>query len=95
MEKIKSQSENPSGLHARYYIQKLVENERWGQKREAQYHTVPVDEDAEYFVLRLDEGGSDPKHIAAGRIGIHAYADAIQPHLPDLAKDLKERYPLL
>jgi hypothetical protein len=54
-----------------------------------------VDEKAEYFVLRLDEGGSDLKHIAACRIAIHAYADAIEPHIPQLAKDLKERYPLL
>lgn len=56
---------------------------------------TPVDPDAEYFVLRLDTGGSDIEHIKACRIGIHAYAEAIQPHIPQLARDLIERYPLL
>lgn len=56
---------------------------------------IDVDDDAEYFVLRLDEGGKDPEHIKACRIGVHAYADAIAHHLPQLAVDLKERYPLL
>lgn len=54
-----------------------------------------IDDNAEYFILRLDTGGSDPEHIKAGRIGIHAYATAIEHHLPDLARDLRERYPLL
>lgn len=54
-----------------------------------------TDEGSEYFVMRLDEGGSDINHIKACRIGIHAYADAIEHHLPALAKDLRERYPLL
>ncbi|MBL7942466.1 MAG: hypothetical protein JNM00_06855 [Flavobacteriales bacterium] len=55
----------------------------------------PVDKDAEYFVMRLDTGGKDINHIKACRIGIHAYADAIEPHLPELARDLRERYPLV
>lgn len=55
----------------------------------------PVDDNAEYFVLRLDEGGRDINHIKACRIGIHAYADAIEAHIPQLAQDLRERYPLL
>lgn len=54
-----------------------------------------TDDESEYFVMRLDEGGSDRQHIKACRIGIHAYADAIEHHIPQLAKDLRERYPLL
>lgn len=54
--------------------------------------TKEVDKEAEYFVLRLDDGGKDPKHIAACRVAINAYADAIESHLPELAKDLRERY---
>jgi hypothetical protein len=54
-----------------------------------------VDRGSEYFVMRLDEGGKDREHIKACRIGVHAYADAIEHHLPELAKDLKSRYPLL
>ena len=57
--------------------------------------TKKVDEGSEYFVLRLDTGGSDIEHIKACRIGIHAYADAIEHHFPDLANDLRTRYPLL
>lgn len=57
--------------------------------------TKPVDKDAKYFVLRLDTGGSDINHIKACRIGVNAYADAIEPFIPELAKDLRERYPLL
>jgi hypothetical protein len=45
--------------------------------------------------MRLYLGGKDINHIKACRIGIHAYADAIEPFIPELAKDLKERYPLL
>jgi hypothetical protein len=83
---IPTQSENPTGLHQRYYIQKLSADEDI---------YVPVDDNAEYFVMRLDEGGSDINHIKACRIGVHAYADAIENHIPQLAKDLRERYPLL
>jgi hypothetical protein len=56
---------------------------------------VSVDKNAEYFVLRLDQGGKDIEHIKACRIGIHAYADAIAHHLPKLAFDLKDKYPLI
>lgn len=93
--KIPTQLQNPTGLHQRYYIQKIVEATGPFDDGEDMYKTVPVDPDAEYFIMRLDEGGKDLEHIAACRIGIHAYADAIKDHLPDLAFDLKNRYPLL
>lgn len=85
MKSIPTQTENPTGLHQRYAIRKILPNGT----------TVARDTNSEYFVLRLDEGGKDIEHIKACRIGINAYADAIQHHLPELAKDLKERYPLL
>jgi hypothetical protein len=83
--RIPTRKENPKGLHQRYHIQKISE---FG-------NVIPIDREAEYFVMRLDEGGSDINHIRACRIGIHAYADAIEPFIPDLALDLRERYPLL
>jgi len=95
MNKIPTQTENPKGLHQRYFVAKMVKgyelNPNWPLERCIQ----AKDPNAEYFVMRLDEGGSDIEHIKACRIGVHAYADAIEHHLPELAKDLKERYPLL
>lgn len=85
METIPTREDNPTGLHRRYRIWKLNENG----------NVLPVDEGSEYFVLRLDTGGSDPEHIKACRIAAHAYADAIEHHLPELARDLRERYPLI
>lgn len=97
MSTIPTQTENPKGFHARYYIQKVVpvEQEFMGLPADDSFKLVPVDENSEYFVMRLDTGGSDIEHIKACRIGINAYADAIKHHLPELAADLKNRYPLL
>ena len=78
MSKIKSQQENPNGLHQRYIVSKV--------------NGEPVDENAEYFVLRLDYGGSDPKHIDACRAAISVYAEAIKDHLPELSRELLEIY---
>lgn len=91
MNKIPSQSENPNGFHARYKIEKWVKSDFFN----GEFVAAPTDPGSEYFVMRLDTGGKDLEHIKACRIGIHAYADAIQHHLPELSKDLKERYPLL
>lgn len=85
MANIPTKKQNPKGLHQRYFIQKVSD---FG-------NAIPIDQGSEYFVMRLDEGGKDPEHIKACRIGVHAYADAIEHHLPELAKDLRERYPLL
>lgn len=85
MKYIPTQKENPKGLHQRYAIRKILPDGT----------TEPRDSSSEYFVLRLDEGGKDIEHIKACRIGVNAYADAIEHHLPELSKDLKERYPLL
>lgn len=94
MSYIPTKDENPNGLHSRYSIRKII-----GWKKEGFYGRRPitkaVDEDSEYFVMRLDEGGSDINHIKACRIGVHAYANAIENFLPELAKNLRERYPLL
>ena len=78
MSKIPSISKNPNGLHAHYIIKKA--------------NGELIDTNAEYFVLRLDESGGDPVHIAACRKAVLTYAEAIKTHLPLLSKDIVERY---
>lgn len=102
---MKLKHENESGLHQKYVIRKLVPKEftasnltEYGKRRSVsgiRYVENDVDEGSEYFVMRLDEGGSDIEHIKACRIGVHAYADAIEHRIPQLAKELREHYPLL
>ena len=75
---IPTQERNPKGLHLRYLISKV--------------DGTPVDREAEYFVLRLDEKGNDPLHIAACRKAIMVYAEEIKNHLPELSYDLILRY---
>lgn len=75
---IPTKAQNPDGLHQRYIISKTDGS--------------PVDKGAEYFVLRLDDGGGDPAHVMACRVAVLAYAQAIQAHLPKLARDLQSRY---
>lgn len=75
---IPTQAENPQGLHQRYIISKVDGS--------------PLDEGAEYFVLRLDDGGGDPNHIKACREAVLCYARNIATKLPKLAQDLIERY---
>jgi hypothetical protein len=70
--------ENPKGLYQRYIVSKTSGK--------------PVDENAEYFVLRLDKNGKDPKHVKACRKAVLKYAEEIADHLPELSKDLIERY---
>lgn len=103
-ELIKDQLINPNGLHERYFVQKIVKvsNPKFSPAHKICEANEPyflerrnVSPDSEYFVLRLDANGSDHNHIAACRIGIHAYADAIESAIPQLAKDLRERYPLI
>jgi len=71
---IPTEKENPNGLHLRYVISKTS-----GE---------PVDERAEYFVLRLDKYGDDPIHIEACRKAILTYAEEIKDHLPQLSSDI-------
>ena len=72
-----SEEENPFGFHQRYIIRKV--------------DGTSVDPDAVYLVLRLDSGGSDPAHAAACRKAALCYANAIEQHLPQVAKDLRAR----
>jgi len=75
---IPTKEENPLGLHSRYYVSKVS-----GE---------PVDENAEYFVLRLDKNASDLLHVDACRCAIMTYATIIEKTQPKLAKDLKNKY---
>lgn len=52
----------------------------------------PVASEADYFVLRLDSAQSDQKHREASVKAILAYADAIKNHIPELAKDIYNKY---
>ncbi len=78
MAQLPTHIENPDGLHQRYNVSKT--------------NGEPVDANAEYFVLRLDDEGDDNKHIKACRIGVLAYANAIKEHLPKLSEDIINRY---
>lgn len=78
MNTLPTKEENPQGLPQRYIAQKADGS--------------PVDPAAEYFVLRLDDGGTDPKHVEACRKAIMEYADQIRPHRPRLALDIHQRY---
>ena len=75
---IPTQKENPKGLYQRYTISKTDGS--------------PMDPNAEYFVLRVDLLGKDATHILACRKALMVYAEAIKDHLPNLSKDLIERY---
>lgn len=75
---IPSVQENPNGFHQRYLVNKVS-----GE---------PVDDQAEYMVLRLDWGGDDHKHVSACRAAALTYAAAIKGHLPEVARDLQRRY---
>lgn len=80
LENLPVKEENPSGLYGKYIISKTNGN--------------PINEDAEYFILRLDEGCRDKKHLAACKKAALAYAESIKSHLPKLASDLVKRYNL-
>lgn len=97
MSRLPKQNENPQGLYQRYYIQKVVPLNQYKFMGSAlhddnAYELNPVDENAEYFVMRLDDGGKDKKHIEACRKAVCFYANEIKNHLPGLSKDLFHRY---
>lgn len=74
---IPTRTENPNGLHLKYHIRKADGS--------------PVDPGFEGFMLRVD-AAAEPKHRAACLQALAAYADAIDPHLPELAADIRRRY---
>ena len=84
------------GLYRKYYIQKIVPKKKrkffssWLED-DKDFDLEPLDNGFEGFVLRLDEGG-DPNHVEACRKAILTYADEIKGYLPELSKDLIERY---
>lgn len=49
-----------------------------------------TDPRAFYFVLRLDEFGTDPEHIAACRCAARCYAANAPKHLAKMAKELND-----
>jgi len=95
-EKIPLKEENPKGLHQRYLIQKIkglkIAGRDWFENPYYEPILEDVDPDAEYFVMRLDDGGKDSQHIEACRSAVLHYAEIIKDHIPELSKDLIERY---
>lgn len=75
---MKTQAENPNGLHRRYVITKA--------------NGEPVDPRAEYFVLRTDKYAKDQRHAAACRKALLTYANEIESFLPQLAAELREKH---
>jgi hypothetical protein len=75
---IPTKDENPKGLHQKYVL--------------ARVDGKPLEETAEFFILRLDNGAKNPKHKIACRLAVLTYAENIAGHNPILAQDLYERY---
>jgi len=92
----KTQEENPEGFYRKYKIQKYKGKKYVGDN----FFNVPlfepyyedVDDNSEYFVLRLDDNVSDKNHLAACRKAILTYAENIRSFTPKLAEDLIEKY---
>lgn len=78
LRRIPTKAENPGGLHQRYVVTRA--------------DGTPPDPRARYFVLRLDNAGSDANHIAACRAAARAYAAHVQAsevtHLQGVANGL-------
>ena len=74
---LKSKEETPNGLHNKYVISRT--------------DGTPINPANVYFILKL-EGEGDPIHMEACRKAVLKYADEIENHIPQLAKDLRERY---
>ena len=90
---LKSQLENPKGLHAKYHIQKIVHtpNSLESMTYGNEWSLEPIDPEFEGFVLRLDKGGH-PVHVQACRKAILTYATEIKDYFPELSNDLINKY---
>lgn len=54
---------------------------------------TPINPNDKYFVLKID-GDGDINHINACRAALSKYADEIESHIPELAKQIRETYTL-
>jgi len=88
--------ENTEGLKNKYFIQKVIGKIYVGDDFFGNAIYKPelkeVDKNAEYFVLRLDDNSKDKIHLEACRKAILVYAEEIKNHLPELSKDLTNKY---
>lgn len=50
-----------------------------------------VEPGSEYFVLRLDRN-AEPNHRKACLAALNTYCSIIEQHLPELARDLRQKY---
>ena len=74
-----TKAENPAGLHQRYKVERT--------------DGTPIDPNAVFFVLRLDNGGKSSLHASAGRAAAKEWArvvieDDINGDLLKVAMDL-------
>lgn len=74
-----SEGENPYGFHRKYAVSKADGS--------------PVDPNAEYLVLRLDDGCKQSPHFRASRKAAHTYANEIEEAMPEVAEDIRAWYP--
>lgn len=74
---IPTKEQNEKGLYQKYNISRT--------------DGKPIDPENEYFILKV-AGKGDPNHIEACRKAVVSYAVNIEPYLPELAKDLIDRY---
>ena len=74
-------------MYRKYFIQKIVPD----SLNPNELVLEPLEEGFDGFVLRLDKGG-DPKHVEACRKAVLKYAEEIRDYLPDLSKDIFEKY---
>lgn len=70
-------SETKKGLYGKYIITRL--------------DGTPIDPENEYFILKV-AGNGDPEHMKACRAAVLKYAEEIKDHLPELSKDLIDKY---
>jgi len=71
---MKTIEENPRGLYHRYTISKTDGS--------------PINPKNIYFVLKIS-GEGDTEHIRASKLAALTYADEIENHSPQLAKDIR------
>jgi len=87
---------NTKGLYQKYFIQKVeygpvIGHDLLGRPIHSFKYKSTRDGD-EYFVLKLEGGGTSDIHIEASRKAVLLYAEIIKPYLPELSKDIFDKY---
>jgi hypothetical protein len=67
----------------------------YGKYKIAKTNGKPIDPNSDYFVLRLDDGCKDKRHLNACKKAALTYAMEMKDYMPELADDMIKRYKLL